>query len=128
LLDRLKINNDKIDGMIKSVKEVALYHDPEGNVLFSHIHENGIHIENKTCPFGKILIIYESRPDVTIEASILSFKSGNKTLLKGGKESINTNRYLASLWHQALEDNNCNIDYITYIDLNREDTQELIKH
>jgi glutamate-5-semialdehyde dehydrogenase len=62
-------------------------------------------ISNKTAAFGTILIIYESRPDVTVEAGGIAFKSGNKILLKGGKESLLSNLKIVSLWHQALTEN-----------------------
>ena len=92
--DRLKVDLNKIDGMIKSLKEVAAQYDPEGKELYSFTREDGLRIMNRTVPFGTILIIYESRPDVTIEAAATAFKAGNKILLKGGKESYNTNMLL----------------------------------
>ena len=67
--------------------------------------ENGLKIENKTAPFGTIMIIYESRPDVTIEAAVLAFKANNKILLKGGKEAVYSNIVLEKCWHLALEEN-----------------------
>jgi glutamate-5-semialdehyde dehydrogenase len=75
----------KIDGMILSLQQLASQEDPVGQ--FVSTHENGL-ISNKTAAFGTILIIYESRPDVTVEAGGIAFKSGNKILLKGGKESL----------------------------------------
>jgi len=127
IIDRLKVNEQKVDGMIRSVEDVIQIEDPEGVVLYRHIQENGIIIENKTVPFGKILIIYESRPDVTIEAAVAAFKSGNKIILKGGKEARITNLFLVSLWKKALEANGCDSDYVTYLDISREATQQLIK-
>ena len=96
LIDRLKVNEKKVDGMVASIKEVINLEDPEGRVLSQYKHPNGIFVENRIVPFGRILIIYESRPDVTIEAAINAFKAGNKIYLKGGKESKNTNLFL--LW------------------------------
>ena len=78
-------------------------------------------------PFGTILIIYESRPDVTIEAAATAFKAGNHILLKGGKEARQTNLLLTALWQQALTEQNIKTDYIQYLDLSREDTQRLIR-
>jgi len=97
--DRLKVDQDKIDGMILSLEQLTSAQDPLGVERFATTHENGMHISNKTAPFGTILIIYESRPDVTIEAAGIAFKSGNKILLKGGKESLNSNLILVALWH-----------------------------
>lgn len=127
LLDRLKVDKKKVNGMIQSVKEVRSKDDPVGKILYSYNHENGMHVENRVVPFGNILIIYESRPDVTIEAAISAFKSGNRILLKGGKESHNSNTYLVSLWHQALRENEIDEAFVTYLTLNRSETQKLLK-
>ena len=103
--DRLKVNDSKIEGMILSLQQLANLPDPLGVERFNFTHDNGIKISNKTAPFGTVCIIYESRPDVTIEAAGIAFKSGNKIVLKGGKESLNSNLALVALWHQALEQN-----------------------
>ena len=84
-------------------------------------------VENRVVPFGKILIIYESRPDVTIEAAISAFKAGNRILLKGGKEARFSNLFLVNLWQQALTANGIDKDWVTYLELDRSATQELIK-
>lgn len=128
MLDRLKVNKAKIKGMIASVKQAITLNDPEGKILFTHQPDNGLKIENRTVPFGNILIIYESRPDVTIEAAITAFKAGNKILLKGGKEALNTNLVLVDLWHKSLLENGLDISFVTYLNLNRAETQELIKN
>lgn len=125
--DRLKIDEDKIKGMIKSLSEVALQNNPVGKVLYDYTRDDGLHIVNKTVPFGTILIIYESRPDVTIEAAATAFKAGNKILLKGGKESINSNLILTELWQQSLVENGFEKEFVQYLDISREDTQSLIK-
>ena len=127
LIDRLKMNEKKVDGMVASIKEVINLEDPEGRVLSQYKHPNGIFVENRIVPFGRILIIYESRPDVTIEAAINAFKAGNKIYLKGGKESKNTNLFLIKLWAEALQMNNLPVDFVTYLDIDREETQKLLK-
>ena len=127
LVDRLKVDDVKVDGMIKSVGDVIDMPDPTGEVIYSFTHDNGIYVENKVVPFGRVLIIYESRPDVTIEAAISAFKAGNQILLKGGKEAKRSNLFLVELWHKALEKNGLNIDYVQYLDMNREETQALIR-
>lgn len=127
LIDRLKVDSKKVDGMVASILEVLHLEDPEGKILSQYEHPNGIQVENRTVPFGRILIIYESRPDVTIEAAINAFKAGNKIYLKGGKESKNTNLYLVKLWRESLEMNNLPSDLVTYLDINREETQKLLK-
>ncbi len=113
--------------MIASIREVMELDDPEGQILDQYKHPNGMYVENRTVPFGRILIIYESRPDVTIEAAINAFKAGNKIYLKGGKESKNTNLFLVQLWAQALQLNNLPPDFVTYLDIDRETTQKLLK-
>lgn len=125
--DRLKVDDKKVDGMIKSLQEVADQDDPIGKILYDLIREDGLHVVNKTVPFGTILIIYESRPDVTIEAAATAFKAGNRILLKGGKESLNTNLCLTDLWKQSLEENGFKKGYVEYLNFNREETQKLIK-
>ena len=125
--DRLKVDDAKIDGMIRSLREVASQADPEGKILYEFIRKDGLKVENRTVPFGTILIIYESRPDVTIEAAATAFKAGNRILLKGGKESFNTNTYLTDLWQQALSENGFDARLVEYLNLSREETQKLIK-
>lgn len=127
LYDRLKVDERKVAGMIKSIEEVLQKADPEGEVISQYTHPNGMRIENRKVPFGKILIIYESRPDVTIEAAISAFKAGNQILLKGGKEARNSNLYLVQLWHQALEANGWNKKQVSYLELDRAATQDLIR-
>lgn len=125
--DRLKVDVSKVGGMIQSLQEVAGQIAPEGKVLYEHTREDGLHIINKTVPFGTILIIYESRPDVTIEAAATAFKAGNRILLKGGRESLNTNSYLTDLWQEALTENGFNKNFVEYLNISREETQALIK-
>ena len=125
--DRLKVDDKKIDGMIRSLEEVASQPDPEGRILYEFVREDRLRIVNQTVPFGTILIIYESRPDVTIEAAATAFKAGNRILLKGGKEARQTNILLTGLWQQALDGQNVNTDWVQYLDLSREETQSLIK-
>lgn len=125
--DRLILDDRKIDGMVASVQEVYEKEDPTQQVRYQFEHENGIKIENRTVPFGTILIIYESRPDVTVEATAIAFKSGNKIILKGGKEAIRSNRMLTACWHKALASQNIAPDYIRYLDYSREETQHFLK-
>ncbi len=125
--DRLKVDQSKIDGMLLSLVQLASEPDPLGIERFATTHENGMHISNKTAPFGTILIIYESRPDVTIEAAGIAFKSGNKILLKGGKESLNSNLVLVELWHKALQNNNCDTKWVTYLQFDRTETQAFLE-
>lgn len=127
MMDRLKVDNNKIDGMIRSLNEVAAQPDPEGKVLHELIREDGLRVSNRTVPFGTILIIYESRPDVTIEAGATAFKAGNRILLKGGKEAFHTNTLLTRLWQTALLANGITKNRVEYLSLSHSETQQLIK-
>ena len=128
MLDRLKVDKEKIDGMILSLNQLVNDVDPVGKELYQFVHDNGLKITNKTAPFGTILIIYESRPDVTVEAAGIAFKSGNKMVLKGGKESLNSNLKIVDLWHKALRENNISEDWVTYLDFNRNQTQKFLEN
>jgi glutamate-5-semialdehyde dehydrogenase len=125
--ERLKVDNAKIDEMILSLEQLASQEDPVGMERFNFVHENGIKVSNKTAAFGTILIIYESRPDVTIEAGGIAFKSGNKILLKGGKEALKSNLKIVSLWHQALAENNVSTEWVEYLNFNRQETQAFLE-
>ena len=127
LKDRLKVDGKKIDGMSESLFNVAEQENPEGEILYKYIRPDGLRVENRTVPFGTILIIYESRPDVTIEAAATAFKAGNRILLKGGKESLHTNSFLTNLWRQALAENGVDPSFVEYLNLSREETQSLIR-
>lgn len=124
---RLLVDDTKIDGMILSLQQLASQEDPVGQVRFNFTHENGLKISNKTAAFGTILIIYESRPDVTVEAGGIAFKSGNKILLKGGKESLLSNLKIVSLWHQALKDNDVATSWVEYLNYDRTETQAFLE-
>lgn len=128
LYDRLVVDQDKIDGMIKAIREVKEQEDPVGKNISEMKLENGLEIINKTDPFGTIMIIYESRPDVTIEAAVLAFKANNKILLKGGREAYHSNKVLVKCWHEALAENGLDKDWIKMLEMNREETQEFLRN
>ena len=125
--ERLKVDDKKVDEMILSLNQLASQEDPVGVERFSFVHDNGIKVINKTAAFGTILIIYESRPDVTIEAGGIAFKSGNKILLKGGKECLRSNLKIVSLWHQALEENEVSKDWVEYLNYSRSEIQAFLE-
>lgn len=127
MFDRLKVDDFKVDEMIKSVTHLASQNDPVGVERFSFKHDNGMQVYNKTASFGTVLIIYESRPDVTVEAAGIAFKSGNKILLKGGKESLKSNLKIVSLWHEALEAHNATTEWVEYLQFNRTETQAFLE-
>src|SRR6056300_159358 len=128
LYDRLVVNTAKVDGMIQAIKEVKDQDDPVGKEISNVILDSGLKITNKTAPFGSIMIIYESRPDVTIEAAVLAFKANNKILLKGGREAYHSNKVLVDCWHEALKENGLETDWIKMLEMNREQTQEFLRN
>jgi len=128
LYDRLVVNESKIDGMITAIRQVKDQEDPVGKKISELKLENGLEVINKTDPFGTIMIIYESRPDVTIEAAVLAFKANNKILLKGGREAVHSNKILVKCWHEALATNGLDSDWIKMLEMNREETQEFLRN
>ncbi|MBW8199665.1 glutamate-5-semialdehyde dehydrogenase [Flagellimonas abyssi] len=128
LYDRLVVDQKKVDQMIQAVKEVRLQDDPVNKEISTRELDNGLKIINRTAPFGTIMIIYESRPDVTIEAAVLAFKANNKILLKGGKEAYHSNKALVKFWHQALTENGLSKDYNQFMEMDRTQTQEFLRN
>lgn len=126
LLDRSKVDDKKIDGMIAAVEKVMAAEDRVGEVISSYTSPDGLKIENRRVPFGTILIIFEARPDVCIEAAAIALKAGNSILLKGGKEARNSNLVLCGLWQKALAEGGGDTSAVRYLDLSREETQKLI--
>ena len=114
-IDRLTLTPERIEKMAKSVENVRLLPDPVGKKIWKNIRPNGLKIEKIRVPIGVIGIIYESRPDVTIEASILCLKSGNCVILKGGKESLNSNKILVSIIKESLEQNGISSESVNLI-------------
>jgi len=103
MLDRLELNDKRIDGMIRGVNEVMALPDPVGEVLRDWVLPNGLHMQKVRVPIGVIGIIYESRPNVTVDAGILCLKTGNGVILRGGREAFHSNQILGRLMRQASE-------------------------
>ena len=95
LLDRLKLDDQRIAGMAKGLREVAALPDPVGRRLDERLRPNGLKLQKISTPIGVVVIIYESRPNVTADAASLCFKSGNATILRGGKEALHSNQIIA---------------------------------
>src|ERR1022692_1310829 len=95
MLERLKLDDKRIAGMSKGLREVAALADPVGKILDERVRPNGLKLQNISTPIGVVVIIYESRPNVTADAASLCFKSGNATILRGGKEALNSNQLIA---------------------------------
>ena len=128
LKDRLLLTNERIDGFIESINQMKALKSPVGNVLNMNKMDNGLLIGKKVVPLGVVAIIYESRPNVTLDAFLLCFKTNNVCILKGGKEALFTNIYLSNLIRDVLSKNGCNPDYIQLItNTSRESTKKLMK-
>ena len=104
LLDRLELNDERIDGMIEGLNQVAALQDPIGEITDMGFRPSGIQLGKMRVPLGVIGIIYESRPNVTIDAASLCLKSGNATILRGGSEAILSNQAIAACIAHGLAD------------------------
>jgi len=101
MLDRLKLDDKRIAAMAKGLREVTALADPVGRILDERIRPNGLKLQKISTPIGVVVIIYESRPNVTADAAGLCFKSGNAVILRGGKEALNSNQLIAKTMIEA---------------------------
>lgn len=106
MLDRLMLNEERIEAMAKGVETVIKLDDPTKKILWEEVRPNGLNIQRISCPIGVLGMIYESRPNVTIDASILCLKSHNAVILRGGSESLHSSLALHALIQSALEKHN----------------------
>ena len=116
LLDRLLLTPDRLHGLAESVRGVAALPDPISETMDATTLANGLRVSKRRVPLGVIGSIYESRPNVTIDISTLCLKSGNACLLRGGKESLNSNRALVALSRQAVSEAGMPVDAIQFVD------------
>ena len=114
-IDRLKIDNDRIAAMAEGVRQVAQLADPIGKIDAGWVNYAGLQIEKKRVPLGVVVMIFEARPNVTVDASALCFKSGNAVILRGGKEALQTNIKITKVIRQALEQEGINPDAVQVI-------------
>ena len=105
LIERSILNESRINSIIKSIKEVIKLKDPCGKIISTTKRKNGLHIQKVTMPIGVIGVIYEARPNVTADISILCFKSGNAAILRGGSEAFHSNTILSNLFRSVLKKN-----------------------
>ncbi len=115
-VDRLMINEDRINSMTQSIQEIIDFKDPVGEIRNLQTMSSGIKVGKMSMPLGVIAMIYESRPNVTIDASALSIKSGNSIILRGGSESINTNIILSNCITNSLVANNVDKNVVQLVD------------
>ncbi|WP_458699374.1 glutamate-5-semialdehyde dehydrogenase [Sulfurospirillum sp. 1307] len=128
LLDRLFLNEQRIESMAKAIEEIAMLSEPVGKILDGWVVPSGLRIEKVSVPIGVISIIYESRPNVTSDTAALCFKSGNVCVLKGGKEAYFSNEIIAKILQNTLEQNSLPKEIISLVpDSSREAMAKLIK-
>lgn len=128
MLDRLKLDKERIEGMAKGVLDVATLPEPVGRILSATERPNRLRIEKVSTPIGVIAVIFEARPNVTSDAAALCLKSGNTVILRGGKEAINSNKTIAKVMRQAVKEAGMPEDVIQLVeDTSRESANELMK-
>ena len=115
LLDRLVLNDKRIESMRHSINEIAKFKNPIGQTLESWTRPNKLRIKKVSTPIGVIGVIYESRPNVTADVAALSLKSGNCSILRGGSEAINSNKILANIFRDTLRKGSINKNCILII-------------
>lgn len=128
LIDRLLLTDERIEAMAKSIDEVIDFKDPVGKVLSMEENYAGLLIGKKTVPMGVIAIIYESRPNVTLDAAILSLKASSAIILRGGKESIKSNIAIADAIRLGIKNAGYDEDFVQIVkDTSRESSKELMQ-
>jgi glutamate-5-semialdehyde dehydrogenase len=114
-IDRLKLNRERIEKKAESIDKVIRLNDPVGEVISGYNLPNGLILENIRVPLGVVGIIYEARPEVTVDASVLCLKAGNSIILRGSSHALNTNKKLVEIMGMALKDNNLPADIIQIV-------------
>lgn len=128
MIDRLKIGDATIQSMVKGLNEVAELHDPVGQTAKQWIRPNGLDVSKVRIPLGVIAMIYESRPNVTVDAAALCLKAGNCAILRGGSEAFHSNMILAQIIQEALTENGVSKDAVQVIPIqDREAVTHLLK-
>ena len=116
LVDRLILNDKRIEGIRYSINQISKFKDPIGRVLEQWQRPNKLKIKKISTPIGVIGVIYESRPNVTADVAALCLKSGNCSILRGGSEAFNSNKLLAKLFRESLAKNNINKNCVQFIE------------
>ena len=128
LLERLSVNEKYLNNIISSLNDIIKLEDPIGEIINENVLENGLVLRQMTVPLGVVGIIYESRPNVTVDAFALNFKAGNASILKGGKEAIATNTIFEKIIRETLIKFNLDPNFIQLIkDVTRQSTLKLMK-
>jgi glutamate-5-semialdehyde dehydrogenase len=128
LLDRLTLNPARISGIASDLRHVANMDDPVGEIFDKSVLPNGLKVHKQRVPIGVLGVIYEARPNVTIDIVGLAIKTGNAVILRGGSETIHSNRVLVSLVKEALEQSGLDAGAVQFIDdTSRERVAEMLK-
>ena len=120
LRDRLRLDDGRLEALAKAVDEVAALPDPVGDTVTETVRPNGLRVTRVRAPLGLVAMVYEARPNVTVDASVLALKTGNAVVLRGGSEAIASNRALAALVRQALVDEGLPEDALVLLGTERE--------
>lgn len=127
LLARLSFDRDKIAGRVKSLRKIVALEDPVGQVFNMKRADNGLMMGRMRVPLGVILMIYEARPHVTVNAGAFALKSGNAIICKGGSEAKKCNALLSELWSEALEKNDLPADAVQIVSLSHDAVDDLLQ-
>lgn len=125
--DRLLLNESRIRDLANSLHDVIALEDPTGKVISDITTENGLHIQKITVPMGVVGVIYEARPNVTIDVAALCLYAGNAVVLRGGSDAEFTNQILVALIHQALKENNIDENAVQLLPVDRKFVKELLE-
>ncbi|MEC2072797.1 glutamate-5-semialdehyde dehydrogenase [Alkalihalophilus marmarensis] len=125
-MDRLLLTKERIEDFANGLRELVKLKDPVGETVSEWTLENGLNVKNERVPLGVIGMIYEARPNVTVDATGLALKSGNAIVLKGGSSALNSNKGIISVIHRALEKTSIPVDAVQFIaSTDREATEQL---
>lgn len=128
MIDRLMLSRERIEGMAKGIRDVALLPDPVGRILEEHTQKDGLLISKVSVPIGVIAIIYESRPNVTSDAAALALKSGNVCVLRGGKEAFHSANAIVNALKAGLREAGVTEDAVHLVqDITRESANQLMR-
>ncbi len=128
MLDRLRLDADRVEGIVTAIREIAALPDPVGQVTRTQTHPNGMVVEKVRIPLGLIAMIYEARPNVTADAAALCVRAGNAVLLRGGSEARDSNAAIAACLHAALRKHDLPVEAVALIeDTAREHVLELLQ-
>lgn len=125
--DRLLLNENRIKDLANSLQDILKLEDPTNKILLDNKMDNGLHIQKITVPIGVVGVIYESRPNVTIDVAALCLYAGNAVVLRGGSDAEFTNKILVKYIHQALQENNVDVNAIQLLPVDRKFVKELLE-